>query len=534
MGAPLSADESVAEAVPVADVTESKQVTEKETFDAHIRRYNASPDADTLAQIRSYIAEHAEDEDRLSKVGRELVINDQTVDLLLDVADYTFRNTDLVAPSGLGFAILRLDASDFWQSAPMDQQIRFEGLLSAILELPEERVHRFTRYTATRAKERIRVPVEAEAGALQLLQHLTPRQRFEVLGTDYNAVQSVGTMARALEYIVGDYLPYIDDFPQPLWVRIEPGPQRTPPFQIQVAENGNVGVIFFWNEQVSMETVAQALSWALLQRIAIWRWNVRDETAVPYWLLNAIAAEIPIQVQPARNQGAVREISITEDLLPLSDLLKRSALGTVGVAQDPAADLQSLWFYRYLRDQAPNRKTFGLLIEAFLSEKDGMLVLQRMFPGQVESAERLQQWWEVGLASLVHRQQGIVYSMDRSNELVAALNGVTAWWDGEDRRLRGPALLPLREDPRWQSAFWRQQRELKLELARINPIYFNALLSLGQFYDLLLERGGSAEKLGTAELRTQAEATYAQFLQDWAHAQALHRAVAGVLEQETP
>lgn len=520
-------DESETSAAAVA--TAQVLSPQKQQFIADIEHYNKTRNWDTLLRIRSYIGTHNEDEERLWQLGRDLVIDEATADLLLDVTDYALRTTDIAGSNNLGLMVLRLDAGGLAEGVLLRQQLRFASLLDTILALPTDAVHPFTRYMARQAKGRI--VDNAPKPEPQVLQSVTDRRTFEIFGTDYNAVQSVATMARALESIVGDYLMYIDDFPQPLWVRIEAGASRVPNFELQVSESGNVGIVLFWNTQTSMEEVAQALSWALLQRIAIWRWNVRDEDAVPYWLLNALAEEIPVQMQSARNQGLVRSIDEEGNLLPLTNLLNKSALD--GVTGQQAADvkLQSLWFYRFLRDQASSRQMFGLLIEAFLSDKDGMQVLRRAFPGQLENAQIAQQWWEVGLSSLVHRQRGIVYSMQKSREQVAALDGVTAWWEGQDRRLRGPALLPLREDPRWQSAFWRQQRELKLELQRINPIYFNALLSLGRFYDLLLARGGGAEVLSNAELRVQAEAAYGQFLDDWAHAQALHRAVNQALQQ---
>lgn len=505
---------------------------EKKEFIAAIQAYNESRASEDLDVVRNYIIAHPDDRSPLGVLSRMLVIDRQTVELLLDLGEMNFKNGDVLSDNSLGFMILRLNGSDFWGEASTEWQIRFAALAKAIVDLPEERVHPFTRYIASATWQKRGMASEFVAEAPRpILQYLTRGQLFEVLGTDYDALQSVGAMGQALEQSITEYLPYLNTLPQPLWVRIQPGEAQEQKYQVRIEADGNVGVILLWNEAVSMESVAEALSQALLQRIAIWRWNERDEAAVPYWLGQALAAEILTQLQPARSQGQARGIDGIEAFLPLPDLLDaRVATQPWSAHQDEAAALQSLWFYRYLRDQA-SRPSFGLLIEAFLSERNGINVLQRAFPDAVGNSQIAQEWWEVGLTSLVRRQQGVVYSLEQSNALVKSLSGVTAWWEGRDHRLRGPALLPLRNDARWQSAFWRQQRELKLELQRINPIYFNTLLSLGQFYDLLLARGGDGSQLSAAEIRTEAEAAYARFQEDWAHAQALQRAVETVLEQ---
>lgn len=505
---------------------------EKERFIAAITAYNESRARERLDEIRDYVTEHAEDGSLLGLLGRALVVDAQTAELLLDRSEAAFRSGDIRSDNSLGFMILRLGGSEFWAEASPEWQIRFEALAKAIVDLPPERAHPFTRYIANATREKLDTPSEPVMEVPRpVLQYLTRGQLFEILGTDYDALQSVGAMGQALEQSVVEYLPYLNTLSQPLWVRIQPGEAQEAAFQIRISAEGNVGVILLWSEQTSMDDVAEALSRALLQRIAIWRWGERGEEAVPYWLWRALAAEILTQLQPARNQGQAREIEAVETFLPLAELLDaRAADWPWDSNKDQAAALQSLWFYRYLRDQA-SRASFGLLIEAFLSERSGINVLQRAFPDEIGDSRIAQEWWEVGLANLVRRQQGVVYSLERSNALVESLSGVTAWWQGRDHRLRGPALLPLRNDARWQSAFWRQQRELKLELQRINPIYFNTLLSLGQFYDLLLARGGERPQISEAERRAEAEAVYARFLEDWAYAQALQRAVETALEQ---
>src|SRR5690606_8466282 len=122
-------------------------------------------------------------------------------------------------------------------------------------------------------REKLGVGDESVAeGPRQVLQYLTRGQLFEVLGTDYNALQSVGAMAQALEQNMMEHLSYLNTLPQPLWVRIQSGEARESACKLRVGADGNVGIILIWSEEATMETVAEALSCALLKRVAVWRW----------------------------------------------------------------------------------------------------------------------------------------------------------------------------------------------------------------------------------------------------------------------
>lgn len=373
------------------------------------------------------------------------------------------------------------------------------------------------------------VPVydpNAEIRGTQQLLSQTQRRVFEIWGTEYNAIQSVTTLAQAIENVVGAYLPYIESFPQPIWIQVTRNPQATEPFfQIQVSSGSDMGLRVFWNGDTSAEFVAQGISWALLQRIAMWRWGQVDEGTVPHWLPWAVAQEAIASLQPARNHGLAAAVWENRDFLPLVQLIgARQGAGSWSATQMNAARLQALWFYRLLRDRISNRNQFGLLIEAFLSDRSGISVLQRAFGDDVKDPRRAQQWWEVGLMDVIHQQQGMVYSLAQSDRLLSALSGVTAWSNGRDERMSGPALWAVRDQERWQSALWYRQREVKIELQRINPVYFNALLSLARFYDLLLEKGGS-DKDDLEELQAAVDAAYTDFVEDFAFARALRSAV---------
>jgi len=341
----------------------------------------------------------------------------------------------------------------------------------------------------------------------EILERTSREGLFRVVGTDFGALQTVGAMTDQMERLGQRYFPEIRSIPEPIQVTLLPNPKFPEPYRISPQPNGNYLVYLAWNGDTRFGHVCQALASGFIRRAATWRYGRDAGPDAPDWLELAFGQLLEATIRPgyADTQG---EEALVHPPLGLQELL--TAQGPFDLEQKRVA-LNAVWFFRLLENRITDRQLLRKVLAAFLKDLEPSYILVKAFPHRFQSPQDLEMWWAVGFQAMARGRETPFFPMDQSREMVRSLAILTVDIDGQDRRLAGPILWELRERENVASALELRRREIKLELQRVNPVYYNALLSLGLFVDAALN----------AETSEIVRAQNQQFLRDFREGQGL-------------
>jgi len=323
--------------------------------------------------------------------------------------------------------------------------------------------------------------LRAQDGA-DILERTSRQGVFSVIGLSFDGTQTVGAMSDQMERLGLRYFPEAQDIPEPIRVMLVRSPDFEAPYTVKMQPNGNYFVYIDWNEDTRFGDVCQALASAFVRRTAVWRFGQSGGPAAPDWLELAFGQLLEAAIRPGY-ADVQREKALVRPPMGLEELLNAS--GPFDLQQEKVA-LNAVWFFRLLQTRIPDRMHFRRVLAAFLKGLNPAYVLVKAFPGEFETREELEMWWAVGFQSMARSRETPFFSMEQSRELIRDLAIVTVNIDGQDRRMAGPNLWEFRDRAEVASALKLRHREIKLELQRVNPVYYNAVLSLGLFFEVAM------------------------------------------------
>ncbi|WOO39857.1 hypothetical protein [Rubellicoccus peritrichatus] len=322
----------------------------------------------------------------------------------------------------------------------------------------------------------------------ELAERFSENNLFQVIGFSYEAVQFTGQMADQCVNLGKDYLPIPLNPPQPVLVKLVPqeAANSETPYYLRSQVDGGVHVYIHWGEDTKFEDVCQALASGMLQRTAIWHYGHDAGAKVPDWFELAFGQLLATKIRAALIDQQ-REEALDSGCMPAVDIV--GVEGPFGENIDSIA-LNSVWFFRFLQAQAKDMTMFRRVCTAFLADLEPISVLVKGYPDEFKSIQELELWWEVGFQATVRGRQTPFYSMQESRELIRRFAFITFQEDEVDVRVAVNDLRPYQEDDNYKVAVQNRLREVKIEIQKINPVYFNALLSLG----VALEAANSVEE----------------------------------------
>ncbi|WP_309381435.1 hypothetical protein [Cerasicoccus frondis] len=330
---------------------------------------------------------------------------------------------------------------------------------------------------------------------------------FQVIGVSFDGTQTVGAMADQMERLGLRYFPEIRSVPLPIRITLMSNANFEAPYVVKMQPNGNFYVYIAWHEDTRFGDVCQALASAFVRRAAVWRYGQSAAENTPPWLELALGQLLEASIRPGY-ADVQRELALKRPPLGLEELL--NAEGPFGVNEQKIA-LNAVWFFRLLENRIPERTFFRRVLAAFLQDLNPNYIMVKAFPNKFETRQDLEMWWAVGFQAMARSRETPFFTMGQSRDMVRDLAIVTVAINGEDQRMAGPALWEKRALPEVQSALELRRREIKLELQRTNPVYYNSILSLGLFFEVALA-ADQAEPVLAANDR---------FLEDYRNAQEL-------------
>ena len=308
---------------------------------------------------------------------------------------------------------------------------------------------------------------------------------FIVAGEDYKSTKYVAGLGALLAEWGSSHLPQPEQFTEPIVVRLpstESSAFGDPSFSVFLEKTGRVSVTLIWNEALAVESVCEALSQAFLKKLAMGYYGHRSAEEVPYWIELALACELSLRIYPAMRDYWVGQVHSLPLLSAETILTARSDFPNKAVLQ-----FNAYWFLRAL-DMELSEKDLKGLLKSFLARGDPLIAISYAFEDIFEDTEAFEFWWTRQFKVTLQKNQPPVLSLESSREQIFN-------W----------AVLVLETEKDSIESWERRERitrdldglvqEIKLKLVRINPLYFNAALSLGQFLESLDQEPIASERI---------------------------------------
>lgn len=320
---------------------------------------------------------------------------------------------------------------------------------------------------------------------------------YDVAGYGAAAVSSVSDLAEGM-VAVGESLFGINTPPPyPILIQlVNRPPDDTPDFEVRPQRNGALIVRLDWNEFTSMELCCQAVASAYL-------WHVllaydRDSGPPPYWLELALGHRLRTQLQPATSDALRNAVM---GLSPMSLETIFTTTRDMTAVEIHAVGLHGFWVLQFWERLPMPRIDQQRLFQMALREPDWRRVFDMAVRRSFELPADRERYWAVNFQNLVRPRQPPFLNLAESRARIQQLNTCLLSSDVDDIRLRADELWPWRKVPVARSLIQQQLRELKLEIQRINPVYFNAIVSLGQIYEATLADDAEAFSQAKANFR---------------------------------
>lgn len=337
---------------------------------------------------------------------------------------------------------------------------------------------------------------------------------FEVASLDFNSLQTVTQMAKEMGELGAGYFT-LSNALRPILVQLKP--EREVSFKtayvIRPQVNGEVTVDIKWSEETVFEEVCQALASGFLNRAAIFHFGGEAAAKVPDWMELAFAQLLIGKLRPSYIDHQ-REFAMQKPMLTAEQIMRASAPFSEGQER---VGINAFYFLHFLKSEL-KADAFERAMLGFLSGYDPLSVVKDHFP-EFNSRKDMELWWAVGFQQIVRSRQGAFYSLRESREWIERLTSITLESESGEERLVGVKLWERRDVAGMDAEILHRLREIKLQIQKINHVYFNALLSLGLSFESL--QNGSEQDF---------YAQYEQFLTDYEEAVLLDSSIQQLLD----
>lgn len=347
--------------------------------------------------------------------------------------------------------------------------------------------------------------------APRIYEQTTSSAVFKIYGSDPAAVSRVAGMAGGLQELGRNFFQLPAVSRQAVEVRLvsgEDAEKMDERFFLKLFTDREVHVFIRWTARTTFTDVARALACGYVNRVALFYFG--PDAKVRPWVWLALSEMLETRFQPAQ-EDEQRRVVLAVGMMPLQEIIGSEA---VPLERRSRFALNAAWFLRVLDHRMNDGTRLKQMMRTFLSQADPMLIMAAGFPEQIETIGDAELWWAVGFEGLVRGKRPPFFTMEESRERLRELAFLTVKTDQGDRRLTGAAIADWAGSARVQSALNQRIGQVKGIIPRVNPVYHNALLSLG----LLFEAAKQAD-------RQAAQQAEQRFIDDFSAAIELERNV---------
>ena len=151
--------------------------------------------------------------------------------------------------------------------------------------------------------------------------------------------------------------------------------------------------------------------------------------------------------------------------------------------------LHAYWLLQILKAEVKNNREMAAWVYDVVVGEPTLSSLQELVSGLADQDLEDPLWWAVHLQGQRSQGLGAVLSLDASLQRMDELSSLTVNVNGIDRDLDLREIWQYRHKDTVRAGIRWRLREIKLLLHNINPVYYNALHSLGVIYEAYIQEG---------------------------------------------
>lgn len=274
------------------------------------------------------------------------------------------------------------------------------------------------------------------------------------------------------------------------------------PYVLDLSNPRDVKLDVSWGKHTTLSDVITAYL-----SLQVTHWQQRSGfpiESLPLWLEQGIVENVAIKLrQTSWHHLPDDKVSTQFQDLP-----------TVFSAQ--VNKINATFFLRWIDKNLGERQSF--FFRAILQGRDPLMSLWRAFPERPKSVEELETLWRLGFYDELQFRDTAYWTLEESLDRLHALK---QWFIKVDEQIVNLSLSELwqyRAEPVIWEARKKQLSLIKVYLTKINPAYYNAMLSLGRSLEVLEEKK-----------ETRFVNAVAQHEKDWEAAILLHQEVRRII-----
>jgi hypothetical protein len=162
-----------------------------------------------------------------------------------------------------------------------------------------------------------------------------------------------------------------------------------------------------------------------------------------------------------------------------------TAVGPYDRDQRAILGTNAYWLTRFLEDEAGGSAQVAPLLAALAGGAPPPDALRQTCPDRFTDGATLELWWAVGYRDMMSRKTPPLQTMAQTHALLDDLEAIVIEAGGHDQRLSVGDVWNQRTAPRVRAALKTRFDQARAALPTANPVFYNALLSLGTSLEAL-------------------------------------------------
>jgi len=309
---------------------------------------------------------------------------------------------------------------------------------------------------------------------------------FVVIAKAYREAQVVKRMGDEVVNLMKKYVNVPNEFMRPVFVQLIPDDEATfkSPYRLYLNKHGEAIVSIRWGKKTRFSNVCQAVVRGFILQWTYIKYGYKRTKRIPAWLDLAFSLKLEARLRP-RYHDFFKDKAKHLPVLSISQILQENAALKYNLKN---LALHSYWLFECIRKESLSRSVFNRFITRVLAGQDVKAIIDEEYIGSKgrKDAKSEHLWWAVMLHDLVSGNNAWLYSMEESRYLIHRYGIITVEIDGADTRFSLKEVWEQRKAGSVRAAIQWALREIKLEIYSINPVYHNAMHSLGRIYETLL------------------------------------------------
>ena len=287
-------------------------------------------------------------------------------------------------------------------------------------------------------------------------------------------------------------------------------------FSVMLYDDGEVTLAAKWSDDLDFDGFCKLLTGAALRKVSLESGGLENWKNPPYWLELAMAQAL---AQEMRFGTAIDLARIAADNPPadVKSILRFSRSDKI----DPRImDAHSYWMLRSVEKASRNGNMLAKFLKFALKNQDADKVAKAFANAFVPPVYDFDTWWRCLITGEIWARLGGVNNPDWSDSEIMRLAIIQT--DSESGERIGVSDSDIFKNRDYiLDELEMRLMEIKVAMTKINPLYYNCLVSLGRMYEAALD-----------DEEDDFAAAHSDFLREYKNARTMSASVKEMMREE--